>query len=84
VENSPTLATRHFSATCGINVNESTVRRFKSEYLKKLEEISKQRSQNNDTTGEPIVITTLETKDRGRPVLFGVELDELVQEFVNI
>ena len=45
-----------------INVNES---RLKSEYLNKLEEISKQRSQNNDSTGEPVVITTLETKDRG-------------------
>ena len=45
-ENGPTLAARHFTATWGININESTARRLKSEYLNKLEEISKQRSQN--------------------------------------
>lgn len=64
-ENGLTQAARHFTAIWGINVNESTARRLKSEYLNKLEKISKQRSQEDDSTGEPIVVTTLETKDSG-------------------
>ena len=35
------------------------------------------------TTGESVAIKTLETKDRGRPLLLGKELDAAVQEFVN-
>ena len=82
-ENGPTRAARNFTANWGINVHGSTARRLKSEYLNKLEEISKQCSQKNDSAGEPVVVTTLQTKDRGRPVLLRVELDGLVQEFVN-
>ena len=82
-ENGATSAARHFTTVWGINVNESTARRLKSQYLKKLEDISKQRRRENASTSEPIVITTLETKDRGRPLLLGVDLDALVQEFVN-
>ena len=32
-------AAKYFTATWGINVNESTARRLKSEYLKKLKEV---------------------------------------------
>ena len=46
------------------------------------EEISKQRSQDVSDR-ELIVITMLEMKCRVRPVLLGVELDGLVQEFVH-
>ena len=38
-ENGPTRAAKHFTATWGIHVNESTARRLKSEYLKKLKEV---------------------------------------------
>ena len=31
-ENGPTRAAKHFTATWGIHVNESTARRLKSEY----------------------------------------------------
>ena len=41
------------------------------------------RSDEDTTPREPIVITSLETKDRGRPLLLGEELDAAVQEFVN-
>jgi len=47
------------------------------EYLKKLEqEISKEKDRcgQDTTTREPIVITMLETKDRGRLFLLGEEL----------
>jgi len=32
-ENGPTKAAKHFTAIWGIHINESTVRRLKSEYL---------------------------------------------------
>lgn len=81
-ENGPTCAAKDFTAVWSIPINESTARRLKSEYVNKLkEEISKQHSQDA-SAGEPIIITTLETKCRGRPVLLGAELDGLVQEFV--
>ena len=38
-ENGPMRAAKHFTATWGIHVNESTARRLKSEYLKKLKEV---------------------------------------------
>ena len=41
------------------------------------------RSDEDTAPREPIVITSLETKDRGRPLLLGEELDAAVQEFVN-
>ena len=48
-------------------------------------EISKEKDRGGEDTAprEPIVITRLETKDRGRPLLLGEELDAAVQEFVN-
>ena len=85
-ENGATRAAKHFTAAWGISINESTARRLKSEYLMKLkQEISERKDQQGEdtTTGEPVVIKTLETKDRGRPLLLGKELDAAVQEFVN-
>ena len=88
-ENGATRAAKHYSAVWGISINESTARRLKSQYLEKLREEAMEQhkklaeSQEASTSGEPIIITELETKPRGRPLLLGVELDTLVQEFVN-
>ena len=88
-ENGATRAAKHYSAVWGIPINESTARRLKSQYLEKLRKESLERrkklaeSQKASTSGEPIIITELETKPRGRPLLLGVELDTLVQEFIN-
>ena len=74
-------AAKHFTAAWGISINESTARRLKLEYLMKLkQEISKQKDQQGEDTAtrEPVVIKTLETKDRGRPLLLGKELDAAV------
>ena len=48
-------------------------------------EILKEKDRGDEDTAlrEPIVITSLETKDGGRPLLLGEELDAVVQEFVN-
>ena len=68
----------------GININESTARRLKSEYLQKLnQEIAATRAQNSEGTSQSITIKALETKERGRPLLLGVELDAAVQEYVR-
>ena len=85
-ENGATLAAKHSTAAWGISINKCTARRLKSQYLMKLkQEISERKDQHGEdtTTGEPVVIKTLETKDRGRPLLLGKELDAAVQEFVN-
>ena len=83
-ENGPTNAAKRYTAMCGINVNESTARRLKSEYLQKFnQEIAATRAQNSKGTSRSITIEALETKERGRPLLQGVELDATVQEYVQ-
>ena len=54
---------------------------LKKEILKEKDRPS--RSDEDTAPREPIVITRLKTKDRGRPLLLGEELDAAVQEFVN-
>ena len=70
--------------------NKSTARRLKKEYLEKLkEEVSENRRKQADASDteehkdEPIAISELETKRRGRPVRLGEQLDSLVQEFLS-
>ena len=92
-ENGSTTATKHYSAVWGIPINESTARRLKEKYLEKLKEaILEQRrkqAESRDTSNseehkeEPIVISELETKPRGRPVRLGEQLDSLVKEFIS-
>ena len=85
-ENGPSRAAKHYTAVWGIHINESTARRLKTEYLKMLKkEILKEKDRGDEGAAprEPIVITSLEPKDRGRPLLLGEELDAAVQEFVN-
>jgi len=78
-ENGATKAAKHYTAARGIEINESTARRFKEKYLHKLKDEvleqhkrqaeSKEASDGEEQKDEPIVITELETKPRGRPVL---------------
>ena len=92
-ENGATHVAKHYyTAVLGIEINESTARRFKAKYLEKLsKKIMEQRQKQADTPDtshseeikeEPITITELETKPQGRLVLLGEELDSLVQEFI--
>ena len=89
-ENGPTRAAKHYTAVWGIQINESTARRLKEKYLEKLKEMiaDQRRKLQQDTSDseehkqEPIVISELETKPRGRPVRLGEQLDSLVQEFI--
>ena len=86
MDNDATCTAKHYNAVLDVYMNESTARRLKSEYLKKLEQqISKQKDQHSEdtTTRIPIVIKTLETEDRGTPLVLGEKLDAAVQEFVN-
>ena len=41
------------------------------------------RRESNQSTGEPITIKALETRQRGRPLLLGAELDAAVQAHVR-
>ena len=87
-ENSATCAAKHYTAVWGVSIDESiAARRLKSEYLKKLEQDIRSKKTSMVKIllppREPIVIKTLETKDRGRPLLLSKELDAAVQEFVN-
>ena len=43
----------------------------------------KDRGDKDTAPRAPIIITSLETKNKGRPLLLGEELDAAVQEFVN-
>ena len=54
---------------------------LKKEILKEKDRPS--RSDEDTAPRECIVITSLEIKDSGRPLLLGEELDAAVQEFVN-
>ena len=76
-ENGPTRASKYFSKILKKNVPEPTARRFRAEYVKKLEELSK------NTNGSPVVLKALPTKARGRPLLLGPDLDSAVKEYVE-
>jgi len=41
------------------------------------------RKESDQSTGEPITISALKTKERGRPLLLGAELDAAVQEHIQ-
>ena len=55
-ENGATSAAKHFSSKWSVNINESTARRLKTEYLEKLKEALKSKS------GESVTVDSLETK----------------------
>ena len=70
-----TNAARHFSGIFTRDVNESTARRLKSEYLQQLREKRK--------NGKDPVVTELVTKEKGRPLMLGIEMDKAVQEYIS-
>ena len=70
-ENGATRAARYFSELLDRKITESTARRFKSEYLQAI-------AQDRDA-----VVKRLPTKEQGRTLLLGPELDKVVQEYVE-
>ena len=78
-ENGPTRAAAHFSSLWKLNINESTARRLKSEYLQKLRQASDQAKKD----GKPVTVDTLVTKEKKRPLLLGEEMDGAVQEYIK-
>ena len=65
-------------------INESTARRLKGEYVEKFNEEMKDRKKKGKSADtEPVVIKKLPTKDRGRPLKLGEQLDAAVQEYVE-
>ena len=82
--NGASAAARHYSNEWGININESTARRLKGEYVDKLNEEKEDRKKKGKSAEtEPVVIEKLPTKDRGRPLMLGEQLDAAVQEYVE-
>jgi hypothetical protein len=57
----------------GIEIKESTVRRFKEAYLLKLKQ----------TKGDKSKVKQLEAKARGRPLMLGEEIDSEVRKYVQ-
>ncbi len=72
LENGVMTAKRKFSKQLSISINESTVRRFKSEY-------SKERCRTDEEVND---IEELPERKRGRKLLLGVKMDDMVQRYV--
>ena len=78
-ENGPAKAVQHFSRLLDRTIPETTVQRFKSEYLLRL------KTMIHECTDESAVpaVTSLPTKAQGRPLLLGHDLDRAVQDYIN-
>ena len=82
-ENGPTKAARCFSERLGRKVPESSARRFKSEYLQKIKAMARDRDNGDESENVALVVNSLPTKPRGRPLLLGQDLDKAVQDYVS-
>ena len=80
-ENRPVRAMQYFSNRLCTELPETTARRFKKEYLK---EISKKvaTSKLPGKSSEIPSINSLPTKDQGRPLLLGKEINKIVKEYI--
>ena len=76
-----TAAAIHYSQVWNCSINESTARRLKGQYLEKVKEITPSLP---SISGAPVPeVTALTTKAKGRPLLLGKSLDDLVKELVT-
>ena len=75
VEHGVVSAKRKFSLKFKIDINESTVRRFKTDYLHE-----RRRKREADEEDE---IEYLPIKKRGRKVLIGQKMDAMVQDYIR-
>ena len=67
-----------------MNISEPTARKFKEEYLKKLNELILEQSCSGDnSTSKLVEVKALPTKPQGRPLLLGEELDKCVQDYIK-
>ena len=80
VENGNQAAIRRYSKEFCTEIKESTLSTWKSKYLNEIKERHKARAY--DKSGE-IVVSSLPSKKRGRPLLLGDELDKQVQSYVR-
>ena len=89
-ENGATRASVHFSKFLRKRVLETTARRFKNEYLDRLQQLLKESLKEKNTSFnkscdsaiQESLIKALPIKPRGRPVLLG-ELDLVVQDYIK-
>ena len=77
-EHGATAATIHYSKAWNCHINRSTARRLKCQYLEKIKEIA-----HNGSRDASVEVTALTTKEKGRPLLLGKNLDDLVKELVE-
>jgi len=83
-ENGPTQAARHFSDKLKMNILEPMAKKFKEEYLKKLNELILELTcSGGDSTSKPVKVKALPTKPQGRPLLLGEKLDKCVQDYIK-
>ena len=78
MQNRIARACHYFAIPWNTNVPESTVRRFKVEYLKQLATMSTADDQLAESE-----ITSLPKKALGRPLLLGSELDKAIQDYLK-
>ena len=78
-EHGATTAAIHYSKLWDCHINESTARRLKCQYLEKIKEIA-----HSGPRDASVEVTALTTKEKGRPLLLGKNLDDLVKELVEI
>lgn len=80
-ENGATRAAVCFSKKLEMTINESTARKFKDDYIRELS-VTKDRVKLDGKTDSIAPILALPTRQQGRPLLLGKELDDKVQQFI--
>ena len=79
VENGNQAAIRRYSKEFSIEIKESTLSTWKSKYLA---EIERRHKEGLCATSGEIVVSSLPSKKRGRPLLLGEILDKQVQCYI--
>ncbi len=74
-ENGATRAAMRYSKEMGLEMNESTVRKFKNEYERELAFLKEKGKSKLQEDGCIQSVLALPTKPQGRPLLLGQELD---------
>ena len=80
VENGNQAAIRRYSKEFSIEIKESTLSTWKSKYLA---EIERRHKEGLCATSGEIVVSSLPSKKRGRPLLLGEILDKQVQCYIR-
>ena len=82
-EHGPVRALQYFSKSMDTELTKTMVRRFKKEYLKEILKKIATCKVNKGITNQSIT-KALPTKNQGRPLLLGQEIDKIVQQISEL